>query len=231
MGWFGGLTTSLAEVPGLLAGFAVIWDTGCSFTVTPHRSDFESYTPLDNKANMLKGVAKGLEIAGRGIVVYCLVDDDGNELQMRLPALHVPKAPRLLSPQSYLQLKSLEESGDTINVEEFFARSHDPTHADWTSQEAASGDNDDETRVSEFVVRTGWSGLCVNGQIVKRMRFLDASNLPTCEMYCPRPEQESDRSAQADGASAYHTCVTNLDNSNLSTAQKHLVQWHYRLGH
>lgn len=48
--------------------FPVIFDTGASSAISPHRSDFISYSPCSNR--VINGLAKGLHIAGEGEVIW-----------------------------------------------------------------------------------------------------------------------------------------------------------------
>jgi hypothetical protein len=103
----------------LLQTFAVIWDTGATLTVTPHRDDFVEFESYDNGGrHVLKGLAKGLTIGGAGVVAWSVVADNGDVLTIRTPAYLVPEAgQRLLSPQSFLQsLVSQDLSGSRPSI-------------------------------------------------------------------------------------------------------------------
>lgn len=84
--------------------FPVIWDSGASISVSPHRSDFVGpYTkpPLLLK---LRGLAKGLKIVGQGHVMWAVQDANGMLRAIKVPAYHVPECDvRLLSTTSLLQ--------------------------------------------------------------------------------------------------------------------------------
>ena len=85
---------------GLLAKsdeFTAIVDTGASLTVSPHRDDFVTYTP--HQGSVVKGLAKGSQIAGIGVVCW-LVEVEGKTVELKIRALHVPESQfRLVCPQ------------------------------------------------------------------------------------------------------------------------------------
>ena len=86
------------------SSFPVIWDSGASLSVAPHRSDFVgtySKPPITLK---LKGLAKGLNIQGQGHVMWAMHDTNGMLRGIKVPAYHVPGCNvRLLSTSSLLQ--------------------------------------------------------------------------------------------------------------------------------
>ena len=55
------------------------------------------------------------------------------------------------------------------------------------------------------------------------IRYSKDNNLPTCQMW--------NEPKLAPSPTVNHGCVTNLANMNLTTAQKELMKWHYRLCH
>ena len=103
----------------LSSDMTAIVDTGASLCVSPHREDFVSYEPMSG--TVIKGLSKGANIAGRGIVVWN-VDVGGTMLELKLRAVHVPKASqRLLCPQQLFQewdptMKKSELDGDSIVI-------------------------------------------------------------------------------------------------------------------
>jgi hypothetical protein len=58
-------------------------------TITAHRSDFISYKPMGGQ--VLKGITKGAQIAGIG-VVHWQVEINGQAVDLKIRALHVPEA-------------------------------------------------------------------------------------------------------------------------------------------
>jgi hypothetical protein len=84
----------------------IIFDTGASLAISPHRSDFDDDpTPL-SRLTQLGGMGKGLQIEGIGTVVWTFNAKDGSEVQLRVRAYYVPGAKaRLLSPQKLFDQK------------------------------------------------------------------------------------------------------------------------------
>jgi hypothetical protein len=58
------------------AQFHVIWDSGVSVTVMPHRSDFVGHYRKPPISIRLKGLVKGLNMAGQGHV-WLIMDNTG----------------------------------------------------------------------------------------------------------------------------------------------------------
>ena len=89
---------------GMLADQSIIQaivDTGASMTISPYRTEFVEYTPQTGK--VLKGIGKGLPIAGVGIIHWKL-EVGTKVIDLKLRALHVPEgATRLLCPQQLKQ--------------------------------------------------------------------------------------------------------------------------------
>ena len=88
---------------------SVIWDSGCSVSMSHDKNDFVgelSPPPLYIK---LTGLAKGLNIAGVGHVAWSVLDTKGMLRTIKLPAYYVPKSPvHLLSTTSFCQMLSPE---------------------------------------------------------------------------------------------------------------------------
>ena len=89
--------------------YPVIWDSGASLSITPHRSDFVGPIKQPDPRLRLQGLAQGLHIAGVGQVAWSFVDTTGMLRTLKVPAYLVPKASvRLLSTSSLLQAYSDE---------------------------------------------------------------------------------------------------------------------------
>jgi len=78
-----------------------IVDSGATFSITPHQSDFIEYA--EEQGEVLKGISAGCAIAGRGTILWRL--EVGNKtIDLKLHALHVPQAEaRLLCPQQVMR--------------------------------------------------------------------------------------------------------------------------------
>jgi hypothetical protein len=82
----------------------IIFDTGSSLAISPHRSDFvDEITPLA-RPTLLVGVGKGLQIKGVGTFAWTCMAKDKSDIQLHVSAYYVPALKvRLLSPKSYLK--------------------------------------------------------------------------------------------------------------------------------
>ena len=84
--------------------FSVIWDSGASISISPHRSDFVGPLEPPSVGIRLQGIVKGLAVHGIGHVAWSFVDNRGQLRTLKLPAYFVPKATaRLLSTNSLLK--------------------------------------------------------------------------------------------------------------------------------
>jgi hypothetical protein len=96
------------------AQFCAIWDSGASVTVMPHKLDFVGHYSKPPISIRLKGLAKGLNIAGQGHMMWLIMDTMGMLQAIKVPAYHVPDCNvHLLSTSSLLQMYPAE----TISLE------------------------------------------------------------------------------------------------------------------
>ena len=78
--------------------FEVIWDTGCSWSITFCEEDFVGPIKPVGFMKRLAGLARGLNINGTGQVAWCFQDIYGNFRTILVPAYLVKKSPvRLLA--------------------------------------------------------------------------------------------------------------------------------------
>ena len=88
----------------------IVFDTGASTGVTPHRDDFIDFVPSDSS---LTGIAQTARVCGSGTVCWKIRDDFGEQHELRTKALYVPDAQvRLFSPQVHLQLEARGGRGE-----------------------------------------------------------------------------------------------------------------------
>jgi hypothetical protein len=86
------------------AQFRVIWDSGASVTVMPHRLDFVGHYSKPPISIKLKGLSKGRNKARQGQVMWLIMDTTGMLRAIKVPAYHVPGCNTcLLSTSSLLQ--------------------------------------------------------------------------------------------------------------------------------
>eukprot|EP00957_Ditylum_brightwellii_P129575 9883334-Ditylum_brightwellii.AAC.1 len=62
-------------------------DTGATRAVTFDKKDFVSYNKKD-ESTVLKGIAKGFNIVGEGVILYQFQADDSLEIVLNIKAFH-----------------------------------------------------------------------------------------------------------------------------------------------
>jgi hypothetical protein len=88
----------------------IVLDTGCTFAVSPDKTDFISYH-TSSKATMVQTAGGPTNIVVYGIVEWSLVNEDGILVPIQIPCKHIPAAKmRLLSPQDFCQVMDLNQS-------------------------------------------------------------------------------------------------------------------------
>ena len=96
--------------------FPVVWDTGASCAVTPHREHFLTYTEVSE--TVIKGLAKGCSIKGKGTVRWAMDQNDGTTKVLEVQAAYVPDCSyQLLSPQLWRR-SFPRESRPRVEVED-----------------------------------------------------------------------------------------------------------------
>ena len=81
----------------------LVWDTGASIGLTPFRSDFIDYLPLDGVT--VKDIARTNSVLGIGTIMWKLPTTKGHPVFIPAVAYHMPDCDiRLFSPQSYFNL-------------------------------------------------------------------------------------------------------------------------------
>ena len=90
----------------------IMLDTGTTFAITPHRSDFTFYNASNNPMSV-STVGGKTSIVGYGSVDWTLISFDGSHHQITVPTHHVPQSSvRLLSPQDYVSFIDADDSKD-----------------------------------------------------------------------------------------------------------------------
>jgi hypothetical protein len=85
----------------------VMFDTGACLAITPYLRDFTTPPLMKTRYLRLGGMAKGLSIAGTGLVRWSFQTITGVDLPVKTMAYYVPGAKvRLLSPQRVFDLDS-----------------------------------------------------------------------------------------------------------------------------
>ena len=103
----------------MVSSVLFIFDTGDAYSCSSNEGDF---VKLEEKKfpRKLKGIAKGLEIPGFGIVEYSIRSESGRMIALRAQAYYVPGLPKdlcIISPQG---IRTLERYKGT-----FIAHCHD----------------------------------------------------------------------------------------------------------
>ena len=82
----------------------LIWDSGTSVSITPNKDDLVGKLEKVPSNIKLNGLAKGLEIAGAGLVEWNVLNTKGHLRTLKILVYYVPKSPvHLLSTTSLLQ--------------------------------------------------------------------------------------------------------------------------------
>ena len=78
---------------GMVSSVSVIFDTGDTYSCSSNKVDF---VKLEEKKfpRKLKGIAKGLEIYGFGIVEYSVRSESGRIIALRAQAYYVSGLPK-----------------------------------------------------------------------------------------------------------------------------------------
>ena len=94
----------------------LVWDTGASIGLTPFRSDFIDYLPLDGIT--VKDIARTNAVLGIGTIMWKLPTTKGHAVFIPAVAYHMPDCDiRLFSPQSYFNLHGGDATVTARSVE------------------------------------------------------------------------------------------------------------------
>ena len=78
---------------GMVSSVSVIFDTGSTYSCYSNKGYFLKLEEKTSPRN-LKGIAKGLEISGFGIVEYYVRSENGRVIALRAQAYYVPGLPK-----------------------------------------------------------------------------------------------------------------------------------------
>jgi hypothetical protein len=93
----------------------LVWDTGASIGLTPFRSGFIDYLPLDGIT--VKDIARNNNVLGIGTIMWKLSTTKGQPIYIPAIAYHMPDCDiHLFSPQSYFQLHGGDATVTARNV-------------------------------------------------------------------------------------------------------------------
>eukprot|EP00957_Ditylum_brightwellii_P006812 516140-Ditylum_brightwellii.AAC.3 len=170
-------------------------DTGATRAVSFEKKDFVSYSKK-NKGRILKGIAKGLNIKGIGVIQYQFQADEGSEIMLNIKACHVPEMPmRLISPQDLETIQGNPIKFSTFSLYQgrkgYSRMEVKPDHLNWEDMPPVQ---------------------------TKRMKLNPRNNLPWLLVRTPVSEEETVTSFQAAVDLAFE------QNKNLDSAQKELLK-------
>jgi hypothetical protein len=101
----------------------LIWDTGALIGLTPFRSDFIDYLPLDGVT--VKDIACTNKVLGISTIMWKLPTIKGQPIYIPAIAYHMPDCDiRLFSPQSYFQLHGGDATVMARNVTMYLPDNH-----------------------------------------------------------------------------------------------------------
>lgn len=77
--------------------FLIIWDTGASYTITPDKEDFLSYSG-NPSVTAMQGFGKENKetVKGEGTIIWYVEDENGNLQALKMKAFHIPTSPHQL---------------------------------------------------------------------------------------------------------------------------------------
>jgi hypothetical protein len=188
----------------------IVFDTGCSVSITPHRKDFigKLQKPM---CPTIKGVGKEAHhrIEGFGIVEWTIYDANGFEFTIRTHAYYVPSADiRLFSPQTFIQEQPLDD---------------DVTRAEISRSKVTLFLRAEDGRGFEFPFHPQNNIPYMLPLARKQPRSLHLAGLSLDD-----PEMMTLLEPQG---FANVFSVLDETNQNISAAQKELQLWHWRLCH
>ena len=193
------LVESLAAASGH-NWFTLVVDFDASRTSAPHKSDFVELHP--SSGSVVDGITEGCSIGGKEVCELTVVDEDGNEIPLRVQACFVPSLGSgvcLLSPQGIKTADGKCKIG------------HQPCNVNDPSVKG-------KILINPNV--SGWDGFDVIPTCVIETPHCPQANLPTGK----------DCTSKTSSKQAV-TLLETVDVASKSEAAKELPRLHFRLGH
>ena len=165
----------------------------------------------------MQGIAEGLDIEGSGKVQYALTDQNSSQAILQCDAYLVPKLHpnlRLISPQG---IKTNKGDKATFTIHMLDEAKNDPTleikpnGPDWINAKPI------HVIPVKFDPRSNLP--------VALARLPEDNHYGEFSFCAPSQSQESESKLNAT------VCLTEEANANLTSSQKELLRWHYKLGH
>ena len=208
----------------------LIWDTGASAGLTPFRSDFIDYVEVDFE---IRDVTKVNKVVGIGTTLHRFVDDRGRVVYLPMVAYHLPTTDvRLFSPQIYHQLHGGHSTVDGANVY-MTLQGRRPT----ITIPIENGSSNLPCVYNSFVsdkVKREYASKMRSGLKASRLftalDFFGQLPLTGSARYSDKGEDMVPTSSRQRALNLVLQCVGDVENENLSAAQRELLLWHWKLG-
>ena len=181
----------------------IVFDTGCSYSVTPFKDDFVDKLQTPKSWSML-GIKEQIDVEAEGWIEWTIRDYEGQVAVIRTRAYYIPEAnTRLYCPQQYMDENRIQ-NGPQIASCSFNCDSLTHTLADGTELHFpfARGNN-------------------------LPLMMLDKD---VCEPDLSSQAVYTLTSSAREARDRLEDLLSNR-NYNISNAQKELLLWHFRLGH
>ena len=202
----------------------LIFDTGASSGLTPFRADFITYHPCNIE---IKDISKTNTVIGMGLAMYKIKASNGDELFVPFPTYHLESADiRLMSPQSYHQAYG----GSTyLDGDRAIMHLVPPPGTRYPHDIEIPIDKKGSNLPMLYNVSCTKDEHDQIGPSFKSMMMMDEKYFGMSSTY--NVSLEGDDYHFYDGQHLFAPCVSDCENKNLSTAQKELLFWHWKLGH
>ncbi len=197
--------------------FILIWDTGTSSGLTPFCTDFIDYVECDIPVWDVTKVNKDIKI---GTTIHKLTDINGNPVFLPCVSYHLPQTDVcLFSPQTYHQMHgaysevygqsiTMKLHNSSIHIDIIRDQANLPfVHDSFVSEKAKHG-----------LAPLFWSGMCQTG-----LSVLDFFGEIECSVSSIGSNAESN-------CFPCFLCVGDSKNTNLTSPQRELLLWHWKLG-
>ena len=208
-----GNTISAFSTTADSASMPIVIDTGASRSLSPHRSDFVSFTPLDAS---IQGVGATSKIKGSGRVRWKIIDMRGVVHEIETMAYYVPNATiRLYSPQYHFK----------ENMVGSMKLNHNAVSLHLSQQKTLEFPFNPSSNLPLMLLADHLSFLTA---------FFAPSGLQSSLTSHESAVRDSPLFESMDALikeNDLSALLVDESNSNLSKAQKELLVWHWKLGH
>ena len=195
----------------------LIWDTGASYGLTPFRSDFIDYVECDIP---VRDVTKVNKVIGIGTTLHKFTDTDGKPVFIPCVSYHLPQTDvRLFSPQTYHQMHG---GYSEVYAESIQMKLRTSTISITIEQGLTNLPVVHDSFVSEKAKR-GLGPLMRSGLCRTRISVLDCFGGVDTVVSSVITQSEQT-------FFPCFPCVGDSSNENLTSPQRELLLWHWKLG-